>query len=425
VLVVIKDGEIQYEYYDQKYSKDQPHVLWSLSKTITGALLGIAVRDGKLNLSQKLADFYPEPNRDANFGHITLQNLFYLDTGFVWDEYYTGNVQNSPVINMLYASGHTDMARFAASRPIIPEGPGYKWNYSTGTPTLTMGVLKNVYGDEYKQMPWKSLFNPLGMKNTVFEQDASGTFIGGSSVFATPRDIAKIAYLYLNHGQWNGQVILPEEWIQKTLTPSPGYISDGTVIHDITDDGVYGGSIWLNHAIKPGFGRPYPYSPEDMYLGLGHFGQLMIMLPSQNMVIARTGYDEEYNSKVDEFVSRAISCFSNPNYPIGKNIPPPKSEHVGIKQIFQVLFSGIRDDIIQAAVAKSVCSCHFVSKVDVSTCVERSNVPLAKETTRVSLNQDSVEGQESLFASLLGFHHGKQVHATYDEKNPQFGCTLQ
>lgn len=425
-LVVIKDGKIQYEGYESKYDANTPHILWSVSKTITGALLGIAVRDGKVSLDQALHEFYPRPDAGENYQKITLKNLFYLDTGFIWDEYYTGDVTKSPVLSMLY-SAHKDIAGYAIDKPIIKQGPGYKWNYSTGTPAITMGVLKGAYGEDYNEMPWKSLFNPLGMTNIRFEQDHEGVFNGGSSAFATPREMAKLGYLYLNNGKWNGEEILTPEWIAMTKSVSPGYLSEGTVIRDITDDGVYGGSIWLNKAVKKGFGKPYPASPDDMMLALGHYGQIVVILPTQKMVIARTGYDQEYNSKVDEFVSRAIACFDNPAYPIGKEIPPPKYSKITPANIYKTIKTGMKTNVFQAAVAKTICSCHFISKMDVKTCVDRSNIPLAKKLTKVSVSGNVVTAERSALAKVLigifgiGRTHSKAV---FNKDHPELGCTL-
>ena len=428
-LVVIKDGSLQYENYEGKYSKNSPHILWSVSKTITGALLGVAVRDGKISLDQHLNEFYPRPDFSDNYQEIKIKNLFYLDTGFVWDEYYSGDLRKSPVVNMLYAKGHADIMAYATAKAIIAEGPAYKFNYSTGTPAITMGVLKSVYGRDYDEMPWKSLFNPLSMTNVSFERDQQGVFNGGSSAFATPRDMAKIGYLYLNKGTWNGKEILPEEWIEKTLQVSPGYLSSGTVIRDITDDGVYGGSIWLNRAVKSGFGRPYPTSPDDMFLALGHYGQLIIVLPTQKMVIARTGYDKEYNSKIDEFVSRAISCFDDPNYPIGKVIPPPAYTRSTFPIVLKTLRSGLETNVIQSAVAKTICSCHFISGLDIKTCLARSNIPAARLLSSVTIDNNVVYSEQSKLAKFLvkffGIGSITRAEASFDINHPEFGCTLK
>ncbi|MGZ3789035.1 MAG: serine hydrolase domain-containing protein [Bacteriovorax sp.] len=423
-LVVIKDGELKYEYYDSAYNAQKPHALWSVSKTITGALLGTAVNEGKIDLEQGLFEFYPRPIYGDLYERIKIKNLFYLDTGFIWDEYYFGDVKKSPVITMLYGKGHKDMAKYAAASDIIQEGPGYEFNYTTGTPTITMGVLKNIYGKNYDQMPWKNFFDPIGLKNVIFEKDATGTFNGGASVFATPRDMAKIGYLYLNHGLWNGTQVLSKEWIKKTLTVSPGYLSSGTVINDITDDGVFGGSIWLNVPAKAGFGRPYPVSPQDMFLAMGHYGQLIIVLPTQKMVIARTGYDMEYNPYVDEFVTRAISCFADPNYQVGKYIPPPKREKE-LKTALLTLKTGIKNNIFQPTVAKTICSCHFNSGLDVDTCLKRSNIPEADKLTSVYVSENGVSVKASWLGSKLGLKRDYTSRAVWDKTHPEFGCTLQ
>jgi CubicO group peptidase (beta-lactamase class C family) len=430
-LVVIKDGVLQFEYYESKYNAFRPHILWSVSKTITGALLGTAVKDGKIHLEEKLSELYPIESMDENYRKINVKNLFYLDAGFIWEEFYSGDVKKSSVVNMLYKKGHSDMATFAASAPIISQGPGYKFNYSTGTPTITMGVLKNVYGQDYDQMPWKNFATPMGLKSFVFEKDASGTFNGGASTYATPRDMAKIGYMYLNNGHWDNQVILTEDWVKKTLSVSPGYLSEGTVITNIHEQRVYGGSIWLNKKVKSDLGKPYPYSPEDMYLAIGHDGQLIIVLPTQKMVIARTGNDGEYNSKIDEFVSRAISCFADPDYPIGKNIPPTKDK-TSMKSRLETLKSGIEANILQPSVAKSVCSCFFVVGLDIKTCLERSKIPMAAKMANVIVKENdgrnglySVEAQPSILGQALGLKTKNLPRAFYDSSHPEFGCTLE
>ena len=427
-LVVIKDGKIQYENYEEKYNKNTPHILWSVSKTMTGAILGTAVRDNRISLEQNLNEFYPMNHASENYQHIKIKNLFYLDTGFIWDEYYSGDVRKSPVLNMLYGKGHNDIVDYAIKKEVVPQGPGYKWGYTTGTPAITMGVLKSVYGSEYDDLPWKSLFNPLGMKNVSFERDHQGVFNGGSSAFATPRDMAKLGYLYLNRGNWNGVEVLTEDWIKKTVQVSPGYLSSGTVIRDITDDGVYGGSIWLNRPVVSGFGKPYPASPENMLLALGHYGQIVAILPTQKMVIARTGYDQEYNSRIDEFVSRAIACFDDPEYTIGKRIPPPKYTKVTIPKIFQTLKSSLQTGMLQATVAKTICSCHFISGLDLHTCIDRSNIPLAKLLTNVSIKNNVVYSNQTKISKFLVkvFHlkSENKASAVFDQVRPEFGCTL-
>ena len=382
-LLIIKNGLIQYENYSSAYDMNKPHALWSISKTITGALLGIADRDGRINLNQKLFNFYPKENMDKNYKKISINNLLYLDTGFIWDEE-SLDVSVNPVVAMLYGEGHKNMTNYAIKMQIIKEGPAFKWNYSTGTPTITMGVLHQIYGDQlYEDMPWRNLFNPLGIKTAVFERDLSGTYIGGAGVFATPRDIAKVGYLYLNQGKWNGEVIIPPDWIKKMLTPSPGYVSPGTVVTNISETGVYGGSIWLNRKAKEGFGKPYPNSPEDMFLAVGFMGQYLIMLPTQKMIIVRTGHDFQFNNKVDDFVSHAIACFHDPKYTIPNEKPRKKLPVNKIGDIIRGVKNAIEANTLQGSIAKSICSCHLVSEIDIPTCLKHNDLTLSKIFTKI------------------------------------------
>lgn len=429
-LLVIKDGMVQFEYYNSENTRDKPHALWSVTKTITGALLGIAERDGRLHLDQKLSEFYPKKVEDDNYNKITLMNLLYLDTGFSWKETEL-DVSMNNVLNMLFGRGHEDMAIYATNRKVIKEGPSYQWNYTTGTPVITMGVLKKVYGDEYNEMPWRTLFNPLGMTSVVFEKDKSGTFIGGAGVFATPRDIAKLGYLYLNNGVWNGEVILPQEWIKKMLTPSPGYVSPGTIVKNITDDRVFGGSIWLNKKVKRGLGRPFPHAPEDMYMAIGLMGQFVIMLPSQNMIIVRTGNDNEFNSKIDEFISRSLSCFHDSKYSIGKEIPPADPEKLTFGLMMKNVKNGVQANTLQGSIAKTICSCHLVSGMGIQSCLKKFNFTFSKLLTKIEVKEEedfsgrtTIQVKLARFARLFKLHFGNSAKAVYNPNEPEYGCTL-
>ncbi|RPJ70979.1 MAG: class C beta-lactamase-related serine hydrolase, partial [Alphaproteobacteria bacterium] len=430
-LVVIKDGLIHYEYYDSKHGPSTPHALWSISKTITGILLGITERDGRISFDSELTSFYSREKNDENYKKITVKNLFYMDAGYIWEEGIKDTREN-PLVNMLYGSGHKDMAIYAINRKLSKEGPTYKWNYSTGLPTITMGILKKIYGIEDDSMPWRSLFNPLGMNSAVFERDVSGTFVGGSSAFNTPRDLAKIGYLFLNNGIWNGEILLPSDWIQKMLTPSPGYLSPGTIIKDITKVGVYGGSIWLNKETKKGKGRPYPNVPEDMYMALGFMGQLLIILPSQKMIIVRTGHDSEYHSKTNEFISRAIQCFHDPNHKIGKSRPGNNPLEMSIGKLIRNVKNAIQANTLQGSIAKTICSCHYVTGLDIPACIKRNNFTLAKLLTKITVTETkeftgemSINVKLSKFARLFKHHRGDPVKAYYDPMRAEFGCTLK
>lgn len=316
-LVVVKNGQIFFEYKDGPYGGDKPHSLWSASKTVTSMLIGAATEKNLLQPQQHLSDFFPRKLRfkiganEARYDEITIEDLLQMGSGFQWEESYEGSIQTSSVLDMVYLTGWKDMALHALQAPLLPEGPGKRWNYSSGNSNILMGVLKTRLGKQYDLAPWELIFNKLGMRSVRIEQDAAGTYVGSSYVYMNARDLAKLGYLFLNNGKWENQQILPANWTEYSTQVSPPLLRSETPIDYIKEEGVYGRGLWLNKDVR-GLGLPFPNAPEDMFFAAGHYGQLLFVIPSLDMVIARTGWDSEYWSKIDPMVKRAVDCFSSP-----------------------------------------------------------------------------------------------------------------
>lgn len=425
-LLVARDGKILFEHYGPEYGPDQPHNLWSAAKTVTGALFGAAIRDGRLAFDQKISEFYPRDAFDANYEKIALSNIFYADAGFVWDES-SFDVAKNNVIQMLFGSAREDMATYVSQQKIHGHGPGYRWQYNTGAPNILQGALKQALGDDYEAYPWKTLFNPLGMKDVIMEQDNSGVFVGGSYMFATPRDMLKLGQLYVQRGAWNGQQLLPEDWIDKTLTISPGYMAPGTTDEQIIKSHhlVYGGLIWLNRSGRPWLPRPFPGSPGDMFMFLGRSGQFILGIPSKKMVLVRTGYGTTIDYRIDGIVTRALACFDDPKTPIADLPPAPLHKGSGptIRETVSVLRKGLRAGLVQGAIAKWVCTCHFVSRLPVRSCLKRGDVPHAEKLISVRVTEDRIEVRpRRLLRILTGARAARTAVRNLD--NPQLGCRL-
>ena len=334
-LVVVRKGRIVYEYYDGIYDRWTPHPLWSASKSVTATVLGAAIQrgariDGKerLSLDTLLHRVYPISLRkdvdtksgDAAYRRITVRDLVRMTAGFAWEESYESAVEDSTVLRMLYIDGRRNMPLFAIRQPMRPEGPGQRWSYSGGNSNLIMGVLKAAYGPRYESLPWDILFRQLGIspkpprkRGPVVERDASGHFVGSSYVYMTPRDMARLGHLYLRDGVWQGKRILPDDWVTKarTFNAAQGNLAFGSeYVSYINREGLFSErTFWLNVEV-PGLAVQFPNAPRDMFFAAGHYGQLILILPTQDMVIARTGHDAEYWSKIGSFVSKAIACFS-------------------------------------------------------------------------------------------------------------------
>ncbi len=268
-VVVVHSGQIVAEKYADGFDVNTPQLGWSMTKSLTGALTGILVKQGKLNIKQPA----PVPEwRNANDGRekITTEQLLQQTSGLDFEEVYS---RASEGTNMLFKKA--DMAAYTASRP-LKDNPGTVWYYTSGNSNVLSRIIRHSAGEsDYRQFPYRELFWKIGMRSMVMEPDASGTYVGSSYSWATPRDWARFGLLYLQNGEWNGEQILPVDWVRKTATPAPC----DSLQH-------YGYQWWLNA------GGQYPNAPRDMMLCDGYEHQYVFVIPSLQLVIVRMGQTE-------------------------------------------------------------------------------------------------------------------------------------
>jgi len=282
-LLIIHDGALIYEKYGPRITKNTPLLSWSVVKSVTSALVGILVGQGKLVLDS--AAPVPEwAGADDPRRFITLDQLMRMSSGLEWFEAYADRPV-SDVNAMLFRK--PDMGAFAASKPLAAP-PDSVWNYSSGTANLIQRIIRKAFAsdEDYWNFPRRALFDRIGMRSAVWERDASGTFVGSSYLYATARDFARFGLLCANDGVWMGERILPEGWMKYSTTPAPA-----------APKGEYGALFWLN-AGAPGKPetRPYPKLPADAFFALGFQGQTIAVLPSQKLVVVRLGmtYDDDW-----------------------------------------------------------------------------------------------------------------------------------
>ncbi len=273
-VVVVFDGAIVAERYAPGFGPDTPQLGWSMAKSVTGALLGVLVGQGKLGLDQPAplpAWQRPGDPRAA----ITLRELLRMQSGLAWEEDYSNPWGD--VLTMLFVA--PGAGSFAAGKPLA-RPPGSHWQYSSGSSNILCQVMRRAIGDEsqYLDFPRQALFGPLGMASAVMEPDASGTWVGSSFVYAGARDWARFGLLYLDDGVWQGRRILPEGWVRFCATPAPA------------SGGLYGAHWWLN-AGEPGqpARRRFPGLLRDLMLAQGYEGQFVCVVPSRRAVVVRLG----------------------------------------------------------------------------------------------------------------------------------------
>lgn len=268
-VVVVYDGNIIAERYADGIDATTKLTGWSMAKSITNALVGVLVKQGKLSLEEAAPiNGWQLDSRKA----ITLNHLMQASSGLEWTEVYSGP---SSATNMLFKK--RDAGLYAAESRLVHQ-PGVDFYYSSGTTNIISRIIRNTVGDSaYYAFPYQEVFYKIGMYNTVLEPDAGGTFVGSSFAFAPARDWARFGLLYLNDGLWNGERILPEGWVEYTTTPAPA-----------AERGEYGAQFWLN-AGAPGneSNRYFPELPTDLFWADGYEGQNVFILPSKKLVAVK------------------------------------------------------------------------------------------------------------------------------------------
>ena len=221
-VVIVHAGKIIYERYARGYDASKRHLAWSVSKSITNAVVGAAVNAGALSLDDSICKWLPTVRKDNC--NLTVRHFLEFSSGLDWQETYEGQSnQMSSVLAMLYGEGRHDMASFVANHDRRDE-PGTACEYSTGDTMVLAAVAdaatRPTYGPEFA---WKALFDPIGMKSVTWERDPAGHPLGGAYVYATPRDFARFGYLFLSDGRWKGTRILPEGWVHDSVQVNDAY----------------------------------------------------------------------------------------------------------------------------------------------------------------------------------------------------------
>ncbi len=271
-VIVVYKGKIVAERYAAGFDQTTPQLGWSMTKSVVNALVGILVKQGKLVLNEKA----PVPDwrsPDDPRGNITLDHLLRMKSGLVFNESYRH--PDSDVLKMLFDCRNA--AEFAADQP-LKHPPGKVWHYSSGTTNIISAIIRWTVSDSlqaYWRFVHEQLFLPLGMKSAVLEPDPSGTFVGSSYMYATPRDWARFGLFCLQDGVWQGERILPEGWIDYStrLTPESKHQN-------------YGAHFWLAPQTAE---ENVPPLPEDLFYLAGHDGQYVSIVPSRSLIIVRLG----------------------------------------------------------------------------------------------------------------------------------------
>jgi len=292
-VIVMHAGEVAAERYGEGYGPQTRFLGWSMSKTITGVLMGLLVADGRLRLD----DSPPIPRWQRAGdprGEITLRQLLQMRSGLRHEEK-AEPVYTSPEVRMMFLDGRDDMAGWAEAQPLESE-PGREFDYSTPTGMILADIAARILAPDGTSAERQAavaeylrarLAVPLGMDSLIAEYDRAGTMMGGSMIWATAPDWARFGEFLRHKGSVRGAQIVPRGWIEFMIRPSPR-ASD------------YGAMVWLNRDSGGERKMLFPArGPEDLFAAVGHLGQYVLVSPSRKLTVVRLG-------KTDQLERRAL-----------------------------------------------------------------------------------------------------------------------
>lgn len=303
-VIVMHGGQIVAERYAEGYSRDTRFLGWSMSKTVTGAMIGVLVAEGRLHLAGSPP--IPRWQRSGDpRGDITLSQLLQMRSGLRHEES-ADPVYESGEVRMMFLDGRDDMAGWAEAQPLAHE-PGRHFEYSTPNATLLSDVAARVLAPDGSPAQRRAAVDaflhdrigqPLGMKSLVAEYDAAGTMIGGSMIWANARDWARFGEFLRNFGSVKGAQIVPRGWIEFMTTPSPRAPD-------------YGAMVWLNRASGGDRKMLFPDDgPRSLFAAIGHLGQYALVSPDQGLVVVRLGKtNEEHRRALVDRLQDLVALF--------------------------------------------------------------------------------------------------------------------
>jgi CubicO group peptidase (beta-lactamase class C family) len=276
-LLVVRNGYLVMERYFNGYDRDDPHLIQSVTKSFLSAMVGIALRDGYLDsLDQRIIEFFPEfdtPDLDERKRDITIRHLLTMQAGFDHDH---------NIFFQVYYSA--DWVHETWNLPLISD-PGDHFAYNTFEPHLLSVILTRTTGMSTYQFAQSALFSPLGIQCRGWEQDPQGYYFGGAGMWLTPRDMARLGYLYLRNGNLGGQIV-PQEWVEESLQDQVG--ADHWEWGELEELG-YGFLWWLGQI-----------DGYEAFTALGHGGQYILCVPQLEMIVVTASFSDVDWETADE-----------------------------------------------------------------------------------------------------------------------------
>ncbi len=261
-ITIVRNGYAVLDVYFHPFPKDAKHIIHSCTKSVTSALIGIAIDKGIIGgVDEAVIDFFPDKtfaNLDADKEAMTLEHLLTMSTGLDCRDSYLYDWEG---LNEMRR--HMDWIQFVLDLP-MREAPGTRFEYCNGASYLLSAILHVTTKNTVLAFANEHLFGPLGISGVEWPVSRQFINTGWGGVWMTPHDMAKIGLLYLNEGRWDGEQIVSSKWVKASTSAQ---VTAGTLAES------YGYQWWVD---------------GEYYMALGYAGQLIIVHPENNSVVVFT-----------------------------------------------------------------------------------------------------------------------------------------
>jgi CubicO group peptidase (beta-lactamase class C family) len=260
-VLLLRHGRVVAEGWWHPYAPEHPHMLFSLSKSFTSTAVGLAVAEGRLTVDDPVLSFFPQAQPTAVNEHLAamrVRDLLTMTTGHGED-----------TTRALHESPDGDWIKAFLAQPVTHQ-PGTHFVYNSGATFMLSAIVQKLTGQRLVDYLQPRLFQPLGIENPVWEQSPQGIDVGGWGLNITTEDIARFGQLYLQQGRWQGQQLVPQEWVAAATSAQ-------------VDNSPAANRDW-----EQGYGYQFWRCRHNAYRGDGAFGQFCVVMPGQEAVLAMT-----------------------------------------------------------------------------------------------------------------------------------------
>jgi CubicO group peptidase (beta-lactamase class C family) len=281
------------------WDKMMPHDQMSCTKSVTSALIAIAIDKGFIkSVKQSIFDYLPDHQhlKVDNREYITIEHLVTMTSGLAWDEWSASHGTAANDIDALWFTCKETIS-CVLNRPWWAE-PGKLFTYNGGGMAILGEIIKNASGMTIDEFSTTHLFEPLGIQNTRWTQFSGGVWDGSGAFYITPRAMVKFGVLYLNDGICNDEQLIPKNWVEKSATPFNNNIDINIPGEDSGKNG-YGYTWWTSTFSHHG-------ETIKMFRAGGWGGQEIMVFPELDMVLVFTGGNYAKKTKLFKIVENYI-----------------------------------------------------------------------------------------------------------------------